>query len=169
MFRKILGLNNRYGSSNCARFRREIGMQNLQSEFESLVKNPNKPTTGDSLKRVALAVWYENFVPEVNALNGHDASQAGYLLDRLTRYYCLEKSQKNYLRTQLLPNLKNRRLTLSGNVSDQLAKEWGASFELKQEFRELLPYQRRSYKHNHPHPNSERELGNTLNVLKSKM
>lgn len=51
-------------------------MKNLQLEFESLVKSPNKPTAGKSLKSVAL--WYGNFVPDVASFVGADASQAGY-------------------------------------------------------------------------------------------
>jgi hypothetical protein len=126
-------------------------MQNLQVEFETLVKYPNKPNTGESLKFVALALWYENFVPDVKTFKGVDAAQAGYLLDKLTRYNCLEHSQKDLLRSQLLSQLKQKKGNTSPttNSRDMLVKEWGASVELKSEFRGLVNYQRRSYKSSH--------------------
>ena len=126
-------------------------MQNLQVEFETLVKHPNKPNTGESLKFVALALWYENFVPDVKPFKGIDAAQAGYVLDKLTRYNCLEHSQKDLLRSQLLSQLKQKKngFAPANNSRDMLVKEWGASVELKKEFRGLMDYQRRSYKSNH--------------------
>ena len=129
-------------------FHTVVSMQNLQVEFETLVKHPNKPNTGERLKFVALALWYENFVPDVEKFKGVDAAQAGYLLDKLTRYNCLEHSNKDFLRSQLLSELKqkNGNTTTKTNSRDMLVKEWGASVELKQEFRGLMNYQRRSYK-----------------------
>lgn len=124
-------------------------MKKLQSEFESLVKDPSSPTAGESLKQVALAVWYEKFVPDVKDLSGLDASQAGFILDKLCCYHCLADEQSALIRSQLLPGLKKRSLASTNEVRDQLAREWGAPSELKPEFRALLPYQRRVYRHTH--------------------
>ncbi|KGJ90180.1 hypothetical protein [Thalassotalea sp. ND16A] len=123
-------------------------MRSLQVEFEALVKNPNKPNTGESLKFVALALWYENFVPNVQKLSSKDVSQAGYLLDKLTRYNCLDASKKNYLRSKLLADLERRKNKHSPDSTskDMLVKKWGATVEMKTEFRGLMAYQRRSYK-----------------------
>ncbi len=123
-------------------------MQSLQKEFETLVKNPNSPTSGDSLKSVALALWYESFVPDIEHFEGTEAAQAGYLLDKLTRYNCLDSSKKDFLRSQLLSELKQKKKEyhLHPNSKDMLVNEWGASSALKMEFRGLMPYQRRNYK-----------------------
>ncbi len=122
----------------------------LQHEFEALVKTPDKPSVGESLKSVALAIWYDNFIPDVKSLKGIDAAQAGYVLDKLTRYNCIETTQKGLLRTQLLSELKQNKgsSVTQNNARDMLVQEWGARVELKKEFRGLMGYQRRSYKSN---------------------
>ena len=73
----------------------KMNARNLQLEFETLVKKTNQPTTSESLKLVALALWYQDFVPSVDSFNGQDVGLAGYILDRLTRYNCLN-SEKNH-------------------------------------------------------------------------
>ena len=87
-------------------------------------------------------------MPDVKTFKRVDAAQAGYLLDKLTRYNCLEYSQKNFLRSELLSKLKQKKGNSSptSNSRDMLVKKWGASVELKKEFRGLIDYQRRSYK-----------------------
>ncbi len=122
-------------------------MQNIQLIFEELVRNPASENAGENLKQVALAIWYEDFIPNVENFNGLDAAQAGYFLDGLSCYNCLADEQSALIRSQLLPDLKKRSVASTNEVRDQLAKEWGASFDLRLEFRSLLPYQRRSYRH----------------------
>lgn len=125
-----------------------MNTRNLQLEFETLIKKPNQPTTGESLKLVALALWYQDFVPSVDSFNGQDVGLAGYVLDKLTRYNCLSSEKKSYLRTHLLSELERKKAALflgESSSQDMLAKQWGTSVDLKKEFRGLLPYQKRHF------------------------
>lgn len=123
-------------------------MKSVQAEFELLVRTPDKSTAGESLKTVALALWYEDFVPEVKNLRDFEVPQAGYLLDKLTRYNCLDGNKKEMLRSKLLVELrvKKEHFFSESNSGNALLREWGAKAELKREFKGLLHLQRRSYK-----------------------
>jgi hypothetical protein len=123
---------------------------NVQLEFETLVKEPNQPTTSERLKLVALALWYQDFVPSVDSFDGKCVALAGYVLDKLTRYNCLSSEKKSYLRTHLLSELERKKAALfsvESSSNDMLAKQWGTSVDLKKEFRGLLPYQKRHFQH----------------------
>lgn len=138
-------------------------MQNLQAEFETLVKDPSKPNTGESLKLVALALWYGDFVPNVENFTGMNAAKAGYIIDKLTRYNCIERSKKNFLRSQLLSLLKQKKRSFvsTNNSRDMLVTKWGVSVDLKHEFRDLMNYQRRSYKNSSPFLATRNQLKST--------
>lgn len=120
-------------------------MKNLQELFDRLIKVNNKEDDFDCLKTIALAIWYENFIPETKHLKKQEAAEAGYILDRLTRYNCLNSEQKIIIRSKL----KSLEKEIDNNHkilhTDKLAIFWGVERTLKQEFRNLLPYQRRSY------------------------
>ena len=122
--------------------------QSVQLEFETLVKKPNQPTASESLKSVALALWYQGFVPSVDSFNGKDVALAGYVLDKLTRYNCLAAEKKAYLRTHLLSELEQKAAHFFAESSskDMLAKQWGTSVDLKKEFKGLLAYQKRHFR-----------------------
>ncbi|MAI37684.1 hypothetical protein [Alteromonas sp.] len=118
--------------------------------FETLVKEPNQPNASENLKLLALAVWYQDFVPSVDSFNGQEVGLAGYVLDKLTRYNCLSSEKKSYLRTHLLSELERKKAALflgETNSKDMLAKQWGTPVDLKKEFRSLLPYQKRHFQH----------------------
>lgn len=106
--------------------------QSLQAEFESLVRKPNQSTASKSLKSVALALWYQDFVPNVDSFDGQDAALAGYVLDRLTRYNCLGAEKKSFLRAHLLPKLEQKLPTYptESHSKDAIAKQWGTSVEV---------------------------------------
>lgn len=127
-----------------------MNTRNLQLVFETLVKEPNQPNASENLKLLALAVWYQDFVPSVDSFNGQEAGLAGYVLDKLTRYNCLSSEKKSYLRTHLLSELERKKAALflgETNSKDMLAKQWGTPVDLKKEFRSLLPYQKRHFQH----------------------
>lgn len=123
-------------------------MYQVQQVFEELVKNPSASQASERLKTVALALWYEGFVPDLENLEPADKGQAGFVVDKLTRYNCLEKSKKESVRSTLLPKLATASQAgqAAGSVSDTLASYWGAHCNLKAEFKALLPYQRRHYR-----------------------
>lgn len=122
--------------------------ENLQAEFNFLVKNPSNEDAGKRLKFVALELWYNYFIPKIHSFKGEDAAQAGYILDKISRYNCLSSSSKEIIRSQLLSRLKKAKgdFIPDSEHRDLIAKEWCSVNELKKEFRMLLKYQRRSYK-----------------------
>ncbi|WP_158969840.1 hypothetical protein [Paraglaciecola sp. L3A3] len=122
-------------------------MPNLQQVFEQLVLNPEHPKASEWLKVVALAFWYENFVPSTDVFSGDNVAQAGFVLDKLSRYSCTPLSSKQQVRNFVLPALKLNSHSKSVNSSDALAMAWGVNSDLKYSFKSLLPYQRRSYQH----------------------
>ncbi|MEP0357056.1 hypothetical protein [Paraglaciecola sp.] len=122
-------------------------MQNLQQVFEQLVLNPEHPKASEWLKVVALAFWYEDFVPTTDSFSGDDVAQAGFVLDKLSRYSCTPLSSKQQVRDYVLPTLKLHSQSKTVNSSDALAMAWGVNSDLKYSFKSLLPYQRRSYQH----------------------
>lgn len=122
-------------------------MQNLQQVFEQLVLNPEHPNASEWLKDVALAFWYENFVPSTDNFSSDNVAQAGFVLDKLSRYSCTPLSSKQLVRDFVLPVLKLNSQSKPVNTSDALAMAWGVNSDLKHSFKSLLPYQRRSYQH----------------------
>lgn len=126
-----------------------MNTKSVQLEFENLVKKPNQTTASESLKSVALALWYQDFVPSVDSFEGQDVVLAGYVLDKLTRYNCVEAEKKTYLRTNLLSVLEQKAASYSAESTskDMLAKQWGTSVDLKKEFRGLMAYQKRHFQH----------------------
>jgi hypothetical protein len=119
----------------------------MQNVFEQLVLNPEHPEASKWLKSVALAFWYESFVPATANLSSQQVAQAGFVLDKLSRYSCTPILVKEQVRDVVLPALKQRNNALSTTSKDQLAQLWAADCDLKQSFKLLLPYQKRHYYH----------------------
>ena len=121
-------------------------MNNFQLAFDHLVKNPDSALSGELLECLAMAVWYQKFVPDVSQYRDGLAAQAGFLLDKLTRYNCMSKEQKEVVR-EPLRTLKAQSVAVpSSNSLDSLANAWGVSYSFSNEFRSLLPLQTRHYK-----------------------
>lgn len=122
-------------------------MQNLQKVFEQLALNPEHPKAQEWLKSVALAFWYKNFVPSTVDFSSNNVAQAGFVLDKLSRYSCTPAPTKQQVRDAVLPVLKQRNVLRTVNNHDVLAQSWGVECDLKYSFKSLLPYQRRHYHH----------------------
>lgn len=120
-------------------------MKNLQRAFDQLVKQPNSNLSKNQLEQVALAVWYGDFVPNVNRYKGRQAAQAGFVLDKLSRFNCMTGEQKQRVR-ELLQDLKTEVTSLSSvQTQDRLAKMWGVDYPLADAFTALLPLQTRHF------------------------
>ncbi|WP_127346650.1 hypothetical protein [Pseudidiomarina mangrovi] len=120
-------------------------MMNLQHAFDQLVKQPNSNLSKNRLEQVALAVWYGDFVPNVNRYKGRQAAQAGFVLDKLSRFNCLTAEQKLRVR-EPLHSLKTEAAGFSSvQTKDSLAKMWGADYSLADAFTALLPLQTRHF------------------------
>jgi hypothetical protein len=102
----------------------------------------------DVVVRVALAVWYEGFVPKLGRLSTKQRRDVGYLVDRLARTSVLSKQQQDVLFSEVSKvrsSLRPRR-TVSRDVHDPLAAQWGASADLSRFKQALLPLKTRHYR-----------------------
>ncbi|WP_210499425.1 hypothetical protein [Vibrio crassostreae] len=126
--------------------------QTAQHAFNKLVNRDFKLASHEDVKSVALAVWHENFVPDVSNLDLQSARAANYVLDRLMRYHCVNRDEQFALDSLVnklsdkfglkpLTNLpKDRKV-------DRSARQWGLTSDLRVLFREMAPYQTRHYQH----------------------
>jgi hypothetical protein len=107
----------------------------------------------EDLKTIALAIWYENFTPDVWSLDHASIEQqqkAAYLIDRLMRYNCVSVERKfellrlvQYFQTQLhfLP------YSTENYHVEPLAQAWGLKEDVSRLMPPLLEYQTRHYVH----------------------
>ena len=128
---------------------------NAQTSFNRLVSQDFKYASFDDVKWVALAVWHENFVPDVSRVDDMNAARsANYLVDKLRRFNCVPVEQKMKLYSVIALLSARFELDSVPNTSpfldsplDPLALRWGLDSDLKLMIRELLPYQTRHYQH----------------------
>ncbi len=64
-------------------------MTSVQEKFDVLVRNKLSKASFEDVKTVALAIWYDGFVPSVEHLKGLSAQVAGYIIDKLMRFNCV--------------------------------------------------------------------------------
>ncbi|ASA58014.1 hypothetical protein [Vibrio gazogenes] len=123
-----------------------------QHAFDRLVSRDFKEASSEDVKSVALAVWHENFVPDVSQLDARSARAANYLLDRLMRYNCVTPEEQKKLLDVV--NLLSRQFRIGKTTVmphdrkvDKYARKWGLKSDLKLMLRAMLPYQTRHYRH----------------------
>ncbi|HFG2055592.1 TPA: hypothetical protein ACGF4A_003487 [Vibrio cholerae] len=123
-------------------------MKRTQEVFDRLVSSEFRLASFEDVKTVALAMWHENFVPQVTHLSETSAKAAGYVVDKLMRFNCVSQELKAKLR-DLLTVLKGMFSFTPVKVKgcDKLAQSWGLATDLKLQVRQLLEYQTRHYKH----------------------
>lgn len=121
-----------------------IGACSLSSSFSDL--------KSEKLMQIALAIWYEDFTPNVSYLDSSQVPKAGYLIDRLSRYNCVSPSRKltllslvNNLRCQLNENPEHHHHDADGKNVEPLAVSWTLSEDVSLLMPSLLVYQTRHY------------------------
>lgn len=77
-------------------------MIHAQTAFNTLVSKDFSQAMLEDVKVVALAMWYENFVPVVSHLSKRSAAYAGYVVNRLVRFNCVSADLKSKLRGVLV-------------------------------------------------------------------
>lgn len=126
----------------------ELSMNNAQRAFNKLVSSDLEKASFDDVKTVALAMWYDNFVPQVGNLSANDAKTAGYVVDKLMRFNCVPQDTKEKLMEfvqQQKSSLQTLSDSLQGSSKDKLAVSWGLCSDLRQQVKDLLPLQTRHY------------------------
>lgn len=96
------------------------------------------------LRKVAERLWYGRSVPDLSQVQEKYRRDAGYLVDRLTRFNVVKVTRKQKVLAALTPFKPANTIPLQ-SYRDALASAWGASAELTPRLAELLPYQTREY------------------------
>lgn len=96
------------------------------------------------LRKLAERLWYGRSVPDLSKVQEEYRRDAGYLVDRLTRFNVVKVTRKQKVLAALTP-FKPANANPSQSYRDALASAWGASAELTPRLAELLPYQTREY------------------------
>ena len=100
-----------------------------------------------------MAIWYEEFTPDVSHIDFSQVSKAGYLIERLLRYNCVSPSRKltlfnlvNNLRCQPneTPKPPHDYDADSDNI-EPLAISWGLNEDISHLMPSVLVYQTRHY------------------------
>jgi hypothetical protein len=124
----------------------------LNKQFKKAVSSPFYYLSVEDLKPIALALWHENYTPELSDLNSEELRKAGYLIDRFRGYNCIPKSQKRELAS--LVNEVKQSLSETVEVSDNnvenlepLAQKWNLKEDVSHLISPLLQYQTRHYVH----------------------
>lgn len=126
---------------------------NLDQKLRKTVSSPLATLSAEDLKPIALAVWHEEYVPNLNFqdLELHELQRAGYVVDRLMRFNCVSNDRKREL-MELVKDVKNNlpqeftHASTSQNV-EPLAKKWNLGEDISHAIQALLPYQTRHYNH----------------------
>ncbi|MBR9793033.1 MAG: DUF2384 domain-containing protein [Gammaproteobacteria bacterium] len=130
-----------------------------QNAFLAIVNTDFQALPSDPLIRLALGIWYENFVPNLEQLDTYISfARAGYVLERLLAFHCVTSD----VRTKIKPRIKtlaeklepyftilpiSTTLELRDNCGDPLAHRWGLRDSLSFQIQSILPYQTRHYIH----------------------
>ena len=131
-----------------------------QQAFDEIVQNRLTEIPSEPLVIVALAVWYEDFVPDITRLTGiTEIKGAGYLLEKLMTFHCVTRAVRLSLtptvdeliqnassEIELIP--KEMILKLKQFSGDGLALRWRLKEDIHRQVQDLLPYQVRTYSHN---------------------
>lgn len=130
-----------------------------QDAFLTIVNTDFQVLPPEPLVRVALGIWYECFVPDIEALNSHISfARAGYVLERLLAFHCVTSDVRREIEPLietlgklLEPNFiivpKSTVLKMRDYTGDLLAYRWGLRDSLSPQIQSILPYQTRHYNH----------------------
>ena len=139
-------------------------LSQAQQAFNKIVQTRLTDIPSEPLVIVSLAVWYEDFVPDITRLTGiTEIKRAGYLLEKLMTFHCVTRAVRLSLiptvdelirrassEVELLP--KQSILKLKQFSGDGLALRWRLKEDIHRQVQALLPYQGRSYSHNRSKP-----------------
>lgn len=97
------------------------------------------------LQDVAEQLWYSDEVPKLTLVQPSFRRDAGYLVDKLSRFNVLGKARKLALIGAVRPFMQQQSQPVNKACRDPLALEWGASTDLTRRMKELMPLQTRHY------------------------
>lgn len=128
-----------------------------QQAFNEIVQNRLTDIPSEPLVMVAVAVWYEDFVPDITELSGiNEVARAGYLLEKLMTFHCVTRD----VRLSITPTINELVREASSHIEllpvesilnvkqfsgDGLALRWRLGEDIHRQVQDLLPYQKRAY------------------------
>ena len=128
-----------------------------QQAFIKIVQNRLTEIPSEPLVIVALAVWYEDFVPDITRLTGiTEIKRAGYLLEKLMTFHCTTRGVRCALAAtidELIRKVSNyvellpieSILNVKQFEGDGLALRWRINEDLRRQVQVILPFQTRQY------------------------
>jgi hypothetical protein len=128
---------------------------NAQQQFEKVVSSSFDTLSSEDLKPLALGLWYEDYVPELNGLGLVELQKAGYLLDLFASFNCVSENRQ----LELMELTKEIKQNLSDFLEqmescytlklevDVIAQEWCLTEDVSEAVHDLLKYQTRHYVH----------------------
>lgn len=128
-----------------------------QQAFNTLVQNRLSDTPSEPFITVAVAIWYEEFVPDITQLSEvEEIARAGYLLEKLMTFHCSTREvkcalaptideliRKASIHIELLPI--ESILSIKQYDGDGLALRWRIKEDVRQQIQDILPFQTRQY------------------------
>ena len=72
----------------------------LDQQFRKAVSSPLATLSAEDLKPIALAVWHEDYAPNLNNMELHELQKAGYVVDRLMRFNSVSNERKREVGTE---------------------------------------------------------------------
>ncbi|MFZ2267970.1 MAG: hypothetical protein WAV95_10390 [Azonexus sp.] len=83
------------------------------------------------LGRIANELWYSGHVPDLGLVPPELRGDAGYLIERLTRFNILDQEREAEILVALAPWQDQIEQESAPHCRDPLAHEWGASADLR--------------------------------------
>ncbi len=131
-----------------------------QQAFNEVVQNRLSDICSEPLIIVALAIWYEDFIPDITQLTRiNEIARAGYVLEKLMTFHCVTRD----VRLSITPTINELIREASSHIKllpigsilnvkqfsgDGLALRWRLREDIHRQVQDLLPYQVRTYTHN---------------------
>ena len=116
------------------------------NDFFKVTKKGLALASTEEVVRLALSLWHERFLPSFSGMDLEEKRTAGYMVDFLSRFECVDQEQK--LRLRELADAAKQELPRRTSQSrvDSLARDWGLDNDLRPFTKALLPYQTRHYR-----------------------
>ena len=128
-----------------------------QQAFNKLVQSRLSDAPSEPFITVAVAIWYEGFVPDITQLTEfEEIARAGYLIEKLMTFHCTTRGVRCALAAtidELIRKVSNyveplpieSILNVKQFEGDGLALRWRINEDLRRQVQVILPFQTRQY------------------------
>lgn len=110
--------------------------QNFEEQVSLIAYRGLAHVDAGTLRDVANYLWHSRHVPDLSRVPVQLRADAGYLIERLTRFNVLDAARETEILAALAPWQDECNQESAPSCRDPLAQEWGASSDLSS--RQLL-------------------------------